>query len=60
MKCKIFTATNGYLDQKLNSTPILLETAINDFLHGAGGIDFKILQTQSGEHGNFLTVTIFY
>lgn len=63
MQCKIFTSENGYLMQGVGKTPILLEDSVNDFLkhlEAYNQMPLQILQTQSGEKGNFLTLTIFY
>lgn len=62
MKCKIFTAKNGYLIQGIGNTPILIEDAINTFLEQFNGEtqQLRFLQSQSGDEDNYLTLTIFY
>ena len=62
MKCKIFTGKDGYLVQGIAATPVKMEDAINKFLEQFEGETehLRILQSQSGEQGNFVTITIFY
>lgn len=67
MQCKIFTGENGYLKQNIGANPILLEDTINNFLAETFPNDIeaalsqcRILQSQSGENGNFTTITFFY
>jgi hypothetical protein len=62
MKCKIFTGKDGYLVQGIAATPVKMEDAINKFLEQFEGETehLRIFQSQSGEQGNFVTITIFY
>ena len=63
VKCKIFTGKDGYLLQGIGKDPVMLETVISDFLEEIGKTNQKgmrILQSQSGPDGNFVTISIFY
>jgi hypothetical protein len=53
MQVKIFTGENGFLIQKMGSTPIPIEEAVNNFVRNLK--DFKLQQSQSGEKNQFLT-----
>jgi len=62
MKCKIFTGKDGYLIQGIAQTPVKMEDAINDFIKQLPNKSdlVNVLQSQSGDEGNYVTITIFY
>jgi len=58
MQVKIFKSEYGNLIQGINKPLIPIEEAINKFIKGKG--NFQLIQSQSGDKGQFLTITILY